>query len=303
MEGDSVDKGHMRRAIELASTAVGRTNPNPCVGCVLVDSNNEVVGEGFHHRAGEPHAEVMAIRDCILNNKSTENTTAYVSLEPCSHYGRTPPCTLTLINNGIRRVVSGMVDPDSRVSGSGLQYLRDNDVDVVVGVLHDECEKLNRGFVHRIVFKKPYIIQVKRSSIKRDSLAVVINKAIAENNDVDTVVLSDEILLDPNLAIMDKIPSHVAIVTKISVESNVEKIKSSIDKSKMDRKIIYICSKGMSKTLSISDTANATIFVDSIDTLTAATLQQIASFGSNVVLFVEDESIEAQNLCYIDDVM
>lgn len=153
VDGDNIDRKHMQRAIELASKAIGRTSPNPCVGCVIVDFNDQVVGEGYHHKAGEPHAEVMAIRDCIRNNKSTENTTAYVSLEPCSHYGRTPPCTLTLINNGIKRVVSGMVDPDSRVSGSGLQALRDSDVEVEVGVLHDECERLNRGFVHRVVFK------------------------------------------------------------------------------------------------------------------------------------------------------
>lgn len=147
---------------------------------------------------------------------------------------------------------------------------------------------------------------MKRRS-KNQKLADAISKAIAENNDVDTVVLSDEALLDRNMAIMETIPSHVAIVTKISAESNVEKIKSFSSSNNIDnnnRKIIFICSKRMSKTLSISDSANATIFTDSLDVLLTETLQQIASFGTNVLLIAEgdgDNGEEAQSTCYVDD--
>jgi diaminohydroxyphosphoribosylaminopyrimidine deaminase/5-amino-6-(5-phosphoribosylamino)uracil reductase len=153
----------MKRAIELASNARGKTHPNPCVGCVIVESNGTIVGEGWHVKAGEDHAEVMALK---LAGAKANGATAYVSLEPCNHYGKTPPCTLALLKyahyfilkvsmfrlllytliyrHGIKRVVTGMVDPDPRVSGNGLKYLEENGVNIQLGPEEKACKDINK---------------------------------------------------------------------------------------------------------------------------------------------------------------
>ena len=113
------DRHFMNIAINLAGQSLGRAAPNPCVGCVIVDKNGDIVGEGFHVCAGEPHAEVIALKNA--GNKAKDGT-AYVSLEPCNHFGRTPPCTHALLHSSVKRVVVGMVDPDPRVSGTGLPH-------------------------------------------------------------------------------------------------------------------------------------------------------------------------------------
>ncbi|KAL6129184.1 hypothetical protein ACLB2K_072537 [Fragaria x ananassa] len=121
------DGFYMRRCVELARKAIGRTSPNPMVGCVIV-KDDRVVGEGFHPKAGQPHAEVFALRDA---GELAENATAYVSLEPCNHYGRTPPCTEALIKAKVKKVVVGMVDPNPIVASKGLDRLRDAGIDVI----------------------------------------------------------------------------------------------------------------------------------------------------------------------------
>lgn len=142
----------MQRCIALAKTAAGRTAPNPLVGCVITQ-NSEIVGEGFHPKAGEPHAEVFALRAA---GDRARNGTAYVSLEPCSHFGRTPPCANALIEAGIARVIVGMVDPDERVSGRGIARLREAGIEVIVGVEEEACRRLNEAFIHRVVHKRPF---------------------------------------------------------------------------------------------------------------------------------------------------
>ncbi|WZZ75737.1 hypothetical protein YC2023_087107 [Brassica napus] len=122
------------------------TSPNPMVGCVTV-KDGKIVGQGFHPKAGQPHDEVFALRDA---GELAENATAYVSLEPCNHYGRTPPCTEALINAKVKRVVVGMVDPNPIVSSSSISHLKDAGIDVTVGVEEDLCKKMNDGFIHRI---------------------------------------------------------------------------------------------------------------------------------------------------------
>ena len=127
----TVDDAHMIRALELASLGMGLTTPNPCVGCVIVDEEGHVVGEGWHAKAGEPHAEVNALAQA---GQKAFGSTAYVTLEPCNHFGRTPPCTHALLKAGIKRVVAGIVDPDPRVSGAGLEFLKSKGIEVEVGV-------------------------------------------------------------------------------------------------------------------------------------------------------------------------
>jgi len=149
--GNDFDVRMMQRCLELARRALGRTSPNPLVGAVVV-KDGEIVGEGFHPRAGEPHAEVFALRAA---GELARGATVYVNLEPCNHYGRTPPCSEALIAAGVAKVVVGMVDPNPLVGGGGIARLRGAGVEVLVGVEMAACQQLNEGFVHRIVHKKP----------------------------------------------------------------------------------------------------------------------------------------------------
>ncbi|XAR63068.1 Diaminohydroxyphosphoribosylaminopyrimidine deaminase [Bertholletia excelsa] len=147
------DGFYMRRCVELARRAVGRTSPNPMVGCVIV-KDGKIVGEGFHPKAGQPHAEVFALRDA---GDLAENSTAYVTLEPCNHYGRTPPCTEALIKAKVKRAVIGMVDPNPIVASKGVDRLRDAGIHVTVGVEEELCKKLNEAYIHQMLTGKPFI--------------------------------------------------------------------------------------------------------------------------------------------------
>jgi len=149
----SADVEYMARALTLARRGLYTTDPNPRVGCVLV-KDGEIVGEGWHERAGEPHAEIIAIKQAGDNARGA---TAYVTLEPCCHTGRTPPCTGALTEAGVIRVVAAMEDPNPLVAGKGLQSLRDGGVEVVSGVLKSQAESLNPGFVTRMRHQRPFI--------------------------------------------------------------------------------------------------------------------------------------------------
>jgi diaminohydroxyphosphoribosylaminopyrimidine deaminase/5-amino-6-(5-phosphoribosylamino)uracil reductase len=148
------DEKYMRLAIELAEKAKGRTSPNPMVGAVIV-KNNEIVGKGYHQKAGTPHAEVHAIKDA---GEKAKDATIYVSLEPCSHYGRTPPCTQAIINAGLSRVVMAMTDPNPRVNGSGRKILESHGIEVTSGIFEEEARKLNEFFIKYITTKLPFVI-------------------------------------------------------------------------------------------------------------------------------------------------
>lgn len=147
----------MHRCLELAKQARGRTAPNPMVGCAIV-KDGELIGEGFHPAAGQPHAEVFAIAAAQAHRgvEVTQGATLYVSLEPCNHFGRTPPCTEAIIKAGISHVVVGMVDPDPRVSGSGCDRLRQAGITVTVGVAAAACQELNEAFIYRVTHQKPF---------------------------------------------------------------------------------------------------------------------------------------------------
>jgi diaminohydroxyphosphoribosylaminopyrimidine deaminase/5-amino-6-(5-phosphoribosylamino)uracil reductase len=139
------------RCLELASKATGQTAPNPMVGSVIL-KDGLVVGEGFHPGAGHPHAEVFALKQA---GDQACGATLYVNLEPCKHFGRTPPCTEAIIQAGISRVVVGMVDPDPRVAGGGIARLREAGIEVTVGIEQEACERLNEPFVWRIRHQRP----------------------------------------------------------------------------------------------------------------------------------------------------
>lgn len=146
------DREMMQRCLQLAAKASGKTSPNPLVGSVVVQGD-QIVGEGFHPEVGQPHAEVFALQDA---GEKAQGATIYVNLEPCNHYGRTPPCTEAVIAAGVSKVIVGMVDPDPRVSGGGIAKLREAGIDVVVGVEEEPCRQLNEAFIHRILHKLPF---------------------------------------------------------------------------------------------------------------------------------------------------
>ena len=148
-----INEKYMQRAITLAKKALGYTNPNPMVGAVIV-KENKIIGEGYHHKAGEPHAERMALADC---KESPAGATIYVTLEPCCHQGRTPPCTEAIIEAGISHVVIGSSDPNPLVKGKGAKILRENGITVTENFLQEECDALNFVFFHYITTKMPYV--------------------------------------------------------------------------------------------------------------------------------------------------
>ena len=147
------DVAFMQLALDLAKQGEFTTTPNPSVGCVLV-KDGKVVGKGFHAKAGEPHAEVMALREA---GEKARGATAYVTLEPCSHFGRTPPCAKGLVEAGVSKVIAAMCDPNPQVAGKGLQILSDAGIQSAVGLLEENAEQLNKGFLKRMRTSKPFV--------------------------------------------------------------------------------------------------------------------------------------------------
>src|SRR2546423_125070 len=162
----STDERYMARALELARLGWGQTKPNPMVGAVVV-REDEIVGEGFHFRAGEPHAEIIALNKA---GDKSRGATLYVTLEPCKHHGRTPPCANAIIAAGIKRVVAAVGDPNPEAAGGG-QKLRENGIEVVFGVLEVEARELNAAFIASFSLDRPWL------TLK---LAVSLDGAIAD---------------------------------------------------------------------------------------------------------------------------
>ena len=148
------DEHYMRVALREAAKGLGRTSPNPCVGAVIVQ-NDKIVSLGYHRKAGTPHAEVHALNAAGGNARGA---TMYVTLEPCSHRGRTPPCSHAVADAGIQRVVIGMLDPNPLVDGSGAEYLKERKIEVISGVLEEECRELNRPFIKLITTSLPWVL-------------------------------------------------------------------------------------------------------------------------------------------------
>ena len=154
----TVDEMYMHRCLQLAGNGMQNAKPNPMVGAVVV-SHGRIIGEGYHVRCGEGHAEVNAFASVKVNDEHLlSDATIYVSLEPCSHYGKTPPCADLIIKKGVKRVVVGCIDPFAKVQGRGVQKLRDAGIDVTVGVLEDECRQLNKRFMTVNTLKRPYVL-------------------------------------------------------------------------------------------------------------------------------------------------
>jgi diaminohydroxyphosphoribosylaminopyrimidine deaminase / 5-amino-6-(5-phosphoribosylamino)uracil reductase len=150
------DKVWMQRAINLAGKGTGYVSPNPLVGCVIVSSEGNIIGEGYHERYGKAHAEVNAVNS-VRDKSELEDATVYVTMEPCSHHGKTPPCCEMLAKTSIKRVVVAMQDPNPKVNGNGINYLKKKGIDVEVGLLKQKAEEINRFFIHYMDYGRPYV--------------------------------------------------------------------------------------------------------------------------------------------------
>ena len=170
----------MCRALQLAALGLGQVQPNPLVGAVIVH-NERIIGEGFHQRYGAPHAEVNAI-NAVANQELLKESTLYVNLEPCAHFGKTPPCASLIIEKKIPKVVIGMRDPNEKVNGKGIIMLQEEGVEVIENVMLDECLRLNKRFMTFHTKKRPYIIlkwaQTKNGLMDRDTKYWITNDAL-----------------------------------------------------------------------------------------------------------------------------
>ena len=155
------DENFMREALRIAKNAEGRTSPNPLVGAVIV-KDGKIIAEGWHRKAGTPHAEIHALK---MAGDLAKDATLYVTLEPCSHVGRTPPCAKAIINAGIKKVVAAMGDPNPKVAGRGFEILKNAGIEVEVGLLQDEARKLNEVFLKWITKKLPFVTMKFASSL------------------------------------------------------------------------------------------------------------------------------------------
>lgn len=149
------DEIYIKRALELSERGKGFVSPNPLVGAVIVNQSGEIIGEGWHKQFGSNHAEVNAMNEC--GKDDLKSATLYVTLEPCDHYGKTPPCTDVIIENGIRRVVIALRDPNPIVNGRGIKKFRENGIEVVVGVLEQQAKLMNESFLHFVKTSNPFI--------------------------------------------------------------------------------------------------------------------------------------------------
>jgi diaminohydroxyphosphoribosylaminopyrimidine deaminase / 5-amino-6-(5-phosphoribosylamino)uracil reductase len=146
----------MRKALRLARKGAGYVSPNPLVGCVIVSEDGRLIGKGYHERFGKAHAEINAL-DSVKDKNALNGATVYVTLEPCEHHGKTPPCAVTLSKLPLKRVIAGMIDPNPVVSGKGMKILEQAGITTAAGLLEDEAAHMNEAFIHYIRYQKPFV--------------------------------------------------------------------------------------------------------------------------------------------------
>ena len=218
----------MNRALTLAEQGKGRTSPNPLVGAVIVN-DAEVVGEGYHQKAGEPHAEVHALQSA---GEKAKGGTLYVNLEPCCHWGRTPPCTDTLIQVGIKHVYVAHLDPNPKVAGKGMQQLEDAGIEVNVGLCAEAAEKLNEIYIKHVKIGLPFVI-LKTAMSLDGKIATSTGqsqwitspasrkKAHEIRNEVDAILVGIGTVLSDNPSLTTRLPDGQGIdATRIVLDSH-----------------------------------------------------------------------------------
>lgn len=222
------DEQYMRLALSLAKKGYGTTSPNPMVGAVLV-KDNRIVGKGYHKRAGLPHAEVVAINDA---GHEAEGSTLYVNLEPCVHFGKTPPCTEAIKKAGIKKVVMAMFDPNPMVSGKGAQMLRDAGIIIKTGVMEEEAKKLNEAFIVNMEKSRPFFVMKAAISLDGKIATKTCDSKWISNEEsrrftnklrshVDAImvgintVITDNPMLIPKMVKVSRYPTRIILDSKL----------------------------------------------------------------------------------------
>lgn len=199
------DETFLLRCITLAKKATGKTYPNPLVGAVIVHEN-QIIGEGFHQKAGEPHAEINAINS-VKDPNILKKSTIYVSLEPCSHFGKTPPCANKIIEIGFKKVVIGSIDDNAQVNGQGIKRLKEAGIEVVTNVLEEQCKELNKRFFTFHNKKRPFIIlkwaESKDGFIDKDFAPITISNSLSKQWSHQLRSTEQAILVGKNTALRD----------------------------------------------------------------------------------------------------
>ncbi|MFM7016547.1 MAG: bifunctional diaminohydroxyphosphoribosylaminopyrimidine deaminase/5-amino-6-(5-phosphoribosylamino)uracil reductase RibD [Bacteroidota bacterium] len=180
----NIHEQYMQRCLQLALKGLGKVSPNPMVGCVIVH-DNKIIGEGYHEQVGEAHAEVNAINS-VEDKTLLKTSTLYVSLEPCNHFGKTPPCSDLILKHQIPNVFIGVQDPFEKVNGSGIQKLKDAGVNVIVGILEEECREINKRFFTFHIEKRPYLILKWAQS--KDGFIGKRNQSVRISNELSRII-------------------------------------------------------------------------------------------------------------------
>ncbi len=264
MQTDLADLAFMRVALELASRATIATSPNPKVGCVLV-RHGQIIGQGWTQPVGEAHAEVMALRDAASLGNEVRGATAYVSLEPCSHFGRTPPCANTLIDAGIARVVAALEDANPLVAGRGFALLRAAGIEVEHGVLAAQAREMNLGFFKRMETGRPWVRLKMAASLdgftalpngksqwitapearldghrwraRSDVILTGIGTVLADDPQMNVRLQDEEVILQPRKVIVDthlRTPLHAKLLTDGGVTVAHSGLDAQIEKNLQD---------------------------------------------------------------------
>jgi len=247
MDSYNIHEKYMSRAIHLAKKGQGMVSPNPMVGCVIV-KNGEIIGEGYHKKFGESHAEIVAFKNCI---KDPTDAAIYVTLEPCSHHGKTGPCCNVIVENGIRDVYVSMLDPNENVNGQGIDYLKKSGINVQCDILKNESYKLNKGYLHWIKTKKPLVIgklaQDDRGFIAKKGSQVWITGSSSKEDshklrsEVDAILVGKNTVLidDPELTVREVIgynPKRIVLDTNRTLPYNFKLLNDN------QAKTIIVCS-------------------------------------------------------------
>jgi diaminohydroxyphosphoribosylaminopyrimidine deaminase/5-amino-6-(5-phosphoribosylamino)uracil reductase len=243
----TTDEKYMLRCLQLASQGVGFVAPNPMVGAVVVH-NDRIIGEGYHHKFGQPHAEPNAVNS-VTEKELLPESTLYVNLEPCSFYGKTPPCADFIVRSGIRKVVIGTIDPNPKVAGKGIKILQNAGVEVTCGVLENECRELNKRFFTFQEKKRPYIIlkwaqtadgfiDKKRKDVSESPLLIsnsitrqLTHKFRSENQSI--MIGSNTVLLDnPSLTVRywtGKSPIRIILNRSGNIPANYNVLNNEVE--------------------------------------------------------------------------
>lgn len=259
------DESYIQLTLELAKRGIGKVSPNPLVGCVIT-RNDKIIGAGFHAKYGEEHAEINAINS---SQESLEGATLYVNLEPCSHYGNTPPCVDRIINEKIKRVVIGTLDINPVVNGKGIKKFKAAGVEVKAGVLEKECEELNKFFFKYIAKKLPYITLKAATTLDGKIADVNAKSEWISSEESRKYVHSlrnkyDAVLIGANTALIDnplltvrhiegRNPWRVVLDPELKLPIDLSLFRKNFDQ----RTIIVLCEKGLKKKRKLAQLENS----------------------------------------------